>query len=1446
MFRRLLSTWIIISFLSTSIVPLQRANADESLGLPNPGTIVNLTSAYEPALLKGLTVHKDNPFLFDFIMDTGHSQLKGDALKKEGDRLVKYFFACLTIPEKDLWVNLSPYEKDRMVPQALGQTAMGKDLLAEDYILKQLTASLIYPEKNLGKEFWNRVYAKARQLYGNTQIPVNTFNKVWILADKATVYEHGQTAFVLEKHLKVMLEEDYLATQKHAPFSASIIPANASIHNVGSQIIREIILPELEREVNQGQNFAPLRQIFNSLILASWYKKNLKQALLNQVYANRSTVNGINGQDPAIKEKIYQQYLQAYKKGVFNYIKEEPGTNGETVSRKYFSGGFGVKQGYEQEIDHLNQSQVSEVLPDGDFAQLTVLTSIANAVKRIRNSFRPGDVAKFKPRNRAEIQEDIKSLQVASHVIVQGARGRKIDSHELEALLRIQRAIGQLSFKEIQADNAMKTTLKSVVDSVTLGESVFNHPLEIEVIRDLHAGLVDRLERHMDTRQIPNWNKELQKYPSIVASFNREYDNPQDGSPSLRLSQTPSRIDGSPTSFTFNIREGDVTLLLSKLKDNLDQMDPKSVSKKQFLARLKEMVDAMKEDWTANFYLVDNHGFKNAFFDYLDQHFDQDSPFEHRSHGMARGGRGGFISLSGINKENLMKMMEYFYEHNPPVFYWLAQVFFPNSPWWEFEQYRQQFDAAMAGGDSFFDKRESRDAPPYVGSPRLGGGAGVDAKLNSFWRGGIINWGDLKAVDSLLRMLSFSRTRPAYEWNSREAETSFAVGADINFKRSEALLNIRLEHRQDPLALSPGLSVALLKASTGEVLSTAALEERELGDGVWFQARFEQIPLNEEDENEQFHLAFFDKTSGTEMFLGNKALGDAAMSDRHYLDTHLEPDSPSVRHAGVIGATPQAIIIPNNKVDLSDLRSIDALLRAVVLRHGGSVLMREARFLLTSLMNVKGEDEDEGEEVEAPKGARVVLNLSFRNGIVPGVLSSGGIALISDSNEKIAVMTKLKPTHETADGVVRFENQELQLEKGKNYHFAVLDAKGDMMYPDNKPMDFAMTMANRMNAILSERDFYGNGKQIVVVANSGKRLEEKTQINIPVGPIPPTRSVLSVIWSIDSGGDWMLDHRTQLMLLERMVGADNVLSELLKYFESANDRYKRSWAGKLLEIVKKDQKNLKERKPKAEMIRQAINFMNLILWNDQRVSLAVQNREDSVAVISNNEEIIIVLDDFSWDRKKSLIENVLGYLPTHTDDLIRNRLESHREYDLLSDLEGRKVKQNKLTANVEEFLKGKAYITAFGKGRDAVKVRFKSASQFYILDQSANRPKGKLYEVGIVPGKIYSPEDILNFVKIIPELRSGMNQEFAEIIRNVDRAAVARVVSPDEVGGIDLNDANMAMSVAKDANGGVKISFDPAMVARIRKDGVSSVVPVIINVTHMTSVLPLLGLAPGT
>lgn len=314
--------------------------------IPAPTEFTGTTAHIDLPVLKGLKIYQGDPFKFDFFIDEGGKNVSGQKFEEESSRLIKYFLSALTIPEKDLWVNLSPYEGDKIVPQALGLTEMGKDLLGEDYILKQLMASLTYPETPLGRDFWFRVYSRAQTLFGTTKIPINTFNKIWIVPEQAVVYEDRDRAFVGEAKLKVMMEGDYLLLKNN--LNNPDIEKNrlseeevVDINDFSSEIMKEVILPVIEEEVNKGENFARLRQIYYSLILATWFKKKLKDSIINQVYADKKKVKGIEADNPGIKDRIYNQYVEAYKKGVYDYIKKDyDGAIKKTVQRRYFSGGF--------------------------------------------------------------------------------------------------------------------------------------------------------------------------------------------------------------------------------------------------------------------------------------------------------------------------------------------------------------------------------------------------------------------------------------------------------------------------------------------------------------------------------------------------------------------------------------------------------------------------------------------------------------------------------------------------------------------------------------------------------------------------------------------------------------------------------------------------------------------------------------------------------------------------------------------------------------------------------------------------------------------------------------------------------------------------------------------------------------------------------------------------
>lgn len=317
---------------------------------PLPGNMVSLSDPFQPALLSGILLDPQDPFAFSFLIRKGDTTLSEDEKKDEYERLGKYFLASLAIKDTEQWVNLSPYEGGRIISDSFGLTRMGRDLLAQDYFLKQLTASLMHPDTDLGQNFWKLVYARLWDNYGTTDIPVDTFNKVWILPDQAEVYEKGNGAIIVRSHLKVMTERDYIAIENNA-LSREV--ANENPDNIkkndtalaSSQAVREVLLPALEKEVNAGKNFSNLRQIVSAMILATWYKNTLRASFLGQNYADKALVKGVD-HNPAENQEIYRQYVEAFQKGVFNLIREDVETSSEElIPRKYFSGGFerGVK-----------------------------------------------------------------------------------------------------------------------------------------------------------------------------------------------------------------------------------------------------------------------------------------------------------------------------------------------------------------------------------------------------------------------------------------------------------------------------------------------------------------------------------------------------------------------------------------------------------------------------------------------------------------------------------------------------------------------------------------------------------------------------------------------------------------------------------------------------------------------------------------------------------------------------------------------------------------------------------------------------------------------------------------------------------------------------------------------------------------------------------------------
>ena len=68
--KKVISLLILLCFFLTSVMGPNPVYAQD-FRLPAPGVMVHLSPPLNPPILKGIKVHPDNPFRFDFILDQG-------------------------------------------------------------------------------------------------------------------------------------------------------------------------------------------------------------------------------------------------------------------------------------------------------------------------------------------------------------------------------------------------------------------------------------------------------------------------------------------------------------------------------------------------------------------------------------------------------------------------------------------------------------------------------------------------------------------------------------------------------------------------------------------------------------------------------------------------------------------------------------------------------------------------------------------------------------------------------------------------------------------------------------------------------------------------------------------------------------------------------------------------------------------------------------------------------------------------------------------------------------------------------------------------------------------------------------------------------------------------------------------------------------------------------
>ena len=366
---------------------------------------------FQPARLRYISYDSRNSD-FKLLLDKGDIKLDefssspNSSTPKLNDatrELFNYFLIGLALPNDTFWVNLRPDAPDNIIDPLLEKTDIGKIFLEADLQLKKDTASLTSPQTKEGKEYWGKLYKKAGELFGIENITIPTITRPWIVPNEVIVRESDNSAYIYKATLKVMLEEDYLKKPKtRNPSRKSGIPhdikqaagkseinPNFKIQNskpyesndprlkelneYSTRLLRELIIPKLTYQVNTAKRYAPLRQVYYSLILAQWVKRKSSQSARapeRQPPENpyiklidSGDLNNLTAKEPYDKQTYFKQYQKSFQGGEYNLTEPVYAPAGQSI-RRYMSGGLLLEKAADSAIVYLEKDQPTQLIRD--------------------------------------------------------------------------------------------------------------------------------------------------------------------------------------------------------------------------------------------------------------------------------------------------------------------------------------------------------------------------------------------------------------------------------------------------------------------------------------------------------------------------------------------------------------------------------------------------------------------------------------------------------------------------------------------------------------------------------------------------------------------------------------------------------------------------------------------------------------------------------------------------------------------------------------------------------------------------------------------------------------------------------------------------------------------------------------------------------------------------
>jgi hypothetical protein len=275
------------------------------------------------------------------------------------------FMTGLAIPSDKFWVNLNPWEPDRIIEEELSQSEVGRIMLEADLQMKKDFSNYINPCNNeMSNDLWNNLDNKREilvqrcmskypgEIQNKNNVNFRPATRLWITPDKIFTYSNDSQIYIINATLTIQSEADanhssfVIYNQNVRTLSKGCLEElNKSSKEYGEYFKERVdhtVLPSVIADVNYGDKYENLREIYVALALAQWYKLNINPS--NDVFQNiySSDFTAPKALNPWSPYKIWDDYVYSFENGEFKCLVNTTAetSNGTIIrSRLYSYGG---------------------------------------------------------------------------------------------------------------------------------------------------------------------------------------------------------------------------------------------------------------------------------------------------------------------------------------------------------------------------------------------------------------------------------------------------------------------------------------------------------------------------------------------------------------------------------------------------------------------------------------------------------------------------------------------------------------------------------------------------------------------------------------------------------------------------------------------------------------------------------------------------------------------------------------------------------------------------------------------------------------------------------------------------------------------------------------------------------------------------------------------------